>query len=148
MIKAIYISINPNAINKIIKQGKNHEFRNYIPKQPFDTLFVYVTAPISTLKYIININSVIKFPNNISYIGDGNYEFNNGDKSKFAYEIYSVHELNKPIKLTELKNKYNFTPPQSFAYDKMYDKLTCQILNSDMKLLFINRNIEEETYGK
>lgn len=30
--KAIYISIHPISLNKIITGIKNHEFRNYIPK--------------------------------------------------------------------------------------------------------------------
>ena len=40
MSNAIYVSINPNATDKIVQQKKNHEFRNYLPKRNFDYLFV------------------------------------------------------------------------------------------------------------
>ena len=55
MSKAIYVSINALAVEKIINKRKNHEFRNYIPKKEFDTLYVYTTSPKSELKYILKI---------------------------------------------------------------------------------------------
>ena len=146
--KAIYMSINPNATQKIVDQIKNHEFRNYIPKQPFNKIFVYVTAPISSLKYIIKINQFIKHPTLIKYEGDRNDEFNSGNKSKYAYEIHSVYEISNNMPLTLLKKAYDFTPPQSFAYDNRYEKLTNYIINSKLKLLFTNKNIEGESNGK
>lgn len=146
--KAVYMSINPNATQKIVNQIKNHEFRNYIPKQPFNMIFVYVTAPISSLKYIIKINQFIKHPSLIKYEGDGNDEFNSGHKSKYAYEIHSVYEISNNMPLSLLKKEYDFTPPQSFAYDSSYETLTNYILNSKLKLLFTNKRIEGESNGK
>ena len=124
MSNAIYVSINPNAVNKIINKIKNHEFRNYIPKNKFDTLYVYTTSPQSELKYLLKIDQIIKYPNQISKKGDGNLEFNNGKKTKFAYKIGNIYELENSISLKELKENYGFTPPQSYAYSNHYPKLT------------------------
>ena len=131
MSKALFVSINPNAVAKIIKKIKNHEFRNYIPKKEFDTLYVYTTSPKSEIKYVLKISKVIKYPELIDNIGDGNEYYNNGIKSKYAYEINEIYELSNSINLNQLKNKYKFTPPQSFAYDECYLKLSDTIENSN-----------------
>lgn len=124
MSKAIYVSINALAVEKIINKRKNHEFRNYIPKKEFDTLYVYTTSPKSELKYILKINQIIKYPDKILVQGDGNSEFNNGQKSKFAYRIDAIYELENSFTLKELKECYGFVPPQAFAYGDRYQTLT------------------------
>lgn len=78
MSKAIYVSINTTAVGKIINKIKNHEFRNYIPKREFDTLYVYTTSSKSELRYLLKIEKVIEYPNQIMAQGDGNLKFNNG----------------------------------------------------------------------
>ena len=124
MSKAIYVSINTLAVEKIINRKKNHEFRNYIPKREFDTLYVYTTSPKSELKYLLKIGQIIKYPEQILVQGDGNLEFNNGQKSKFAYRIDDIYELENGISLKELKEDYGFVPPQAFAYSDRYPNLT------------------------
>lgn len=125
MQKAIYISIKP-VYTKLIETGeKNYEFRNYIPKEPFDTLFVYESAPSSILKYIISIEKIIKQPDKITKKGYGNDDFNEEKKfSKYAYEIKNVYKLTTPLDLKYLKDNFNFTPPQGYAYDTRYQDLT------------------------
>lgn len=124
MSRAIYVSINPLATLKIINKTKNHEFRNYIPKRTFDTLYVYTTYPKSELRYLLEIEEITKYPNKIKISGDGNSEFNDGRKTKFAYKIKNVYELKNSLSLKELKEEYNFTPPQAYAYDDRYPELT------------------------
>lgn len=128
MKKAIYISIKPQY-TKLIETGqKNYEFRKYIPKQEIDTLYVYETTPTCKLKYIIEIGEIISYPNKLIKTGYGNDDFNNGIKeSKYAYEIKSVYLLEDPIELKVLREKYGFVPPQSYAYDDRYQKLTNDI---------------------
>ena len=128
-MKSIYISIKPIYLRKIESHEKNYEFRNYIPKKEFDTLFVYESYPTCELKYIIQIENIIEFPNKIDELGIGNYEFNNGNMSKYAYQIKSVYMLERPIKLKELKEKYNFNPPQSYAYNDTYKELSEYIIS-------------------
>ena len=137
MKKAIYISIKPKFTKKIETGEKDHEFRKYIPKEAIDTLFVYETVPTCQLKYIIELERIVEYPNKINELGYGNADFNAGLKqSKYAYEIKHVDLLENPICLRELKDVYGFVPPQSFAYDDRYEKLT-----NDIKLAKVKRLI-------
>lgn len=134
MKKAIYLSIKPKYTKKIETGEKNYEFRNYYPKQKIDTLYVYETVPTCSIKYIIELGNIIEYPNKITQEGYGNSDFNNGlKKVKYAYEIKHVDFLEEPIDLQTLRNTYNFTPPQSYAYDKKYPELTKKI--NDSKLI-------------
>lgn len=137
MKKAIYISIKPKFTKKIETGEKNHEFRKYIPKEAIDTLFVYETVPTCQLKYIIEVEKIVEYPNKINELGYGNADFNAGlKKSKYAYEIKHVDLLESPIGLKELKDVYGFAPPQSYAYDDRYVELT-----NDIKLAKVKRLI-------
>ena len=132
----LYMSINPNASSKIEKEVKLYEFRNYIPKRKFDKLYVYVTSPVCELKYILLIDDIISYPNTIPENGDGNCEFNQGIKSKHAYQISKVYKLKKPILLDELKEKYGFVPPQGYAYSDRYNDLTKFIESTEKDLVW------------
>ncbi len=122
---AIYVSIKPKY-TKLIETGvKNYEFRNYCPKDKFNKLYVYESFPASSLKYIIEIGDIIKYPNKIKKDGYGNKEFNDGLKSaKYAYEIIGVYKYKEPLKLEILRSKFNFSPPQAYSYDSTYIELT------------------------
>lgn len=134
----IYVSINPNSTFKIVQGTKKYEFRNYIPKSEFKYLYVYVTAPESEIRYIIEIGEIIKYPNILPGDSDGVHEFNMGVKSKYAYPVIKVYELVNPISLRELRKKYNFSAPQAFAYDNAYPILTNCIKSQERKLLVSN----------
>ena len=134
----IYVSINPESTSKIVQGIKNHEFRNYIPKKSFKFLYVYVTAPQSELKYVIEIGDIVKYPKKLESKGDGNFDFNQGKKSKYAYPIIKVYELVNPILLVELKEKFSFVLPQAFSYSETFTELTKHILNAE-KVIAISR---------
>lgn len=136
MNNALYMSIKPDSVQKIEKRIKNYEFRNYIPKRKFNKLYVYVTSPICELKYILIIDNIIEVPNTIPENGDGNYEFNNGIKAKYAYQISKVYKLQKSIKLVELKEMYGFLPPQGFAYDDRYSELSEFLESTEKELIW------------
>lgn len=123
MKNAVFMSIKEIHINRILEKTKNHEFRTKKPKKDFDYIIVYVPAPIKELKYILKVRQPIVRPNNIIVDGYGNKEFNNTEKEKYAYPIENVYKINKPIKLDTLKQKFNFTAPQSFAYGEKYPDL-------------------------
>ena len=134
MKKGIYLSIKPEFTKKIETGEKNYEFRKYYPKQNIEFLYVYETVPTCAIKYKIELGDIIEYPNKISKDGYGNSEFNNGlKKSKYAYEIKHVDILEKPISLSELRNVYGFVPPQAYAYDTKYPKLTEKINNSEIR---------------
>lgn len=138
LINGIYVSINPEPTSKIVQGTKNHEFRNYIPKKDFKFLFVYVTAPQSQLKYLIEIGNIVKHPEKLGSDGDGNYDFNMGKKSKYAYPIVKVYELDSPISLLELKEKFGFVPPQAFSYSETFAELT-EYVSKAKKRIIISR---------
>ncbi len=130
----IFISIKPN-FTKLIETGeKNYEFRKYIPRRNINKLYVYEPSPTCCLKYILFIDRIIEYPTIIEEPGVGNIEFNNGlKKSKYAYHIKNVYKLTNPISLVDLKEKYNFTAPQSYAYDTKYPDLINYINNSNQE---------------
>lgn len=135
MNNGIYVSINPNPTSRIVQGIKNHEFRNYVPKESFKFLYVYVTAPQSELRYVIEIGDIIKYPQTLECNGDGNLEFNNGKKSKYAYPIRRVYELVNPISLRELKQNFSFAPPQAFSYSNTYPELTQYIEKAEKVII-------------
>ena len=134
----IYVSINPNSTFKIVHGTKKYEFRNYIPKSNFKFLYVYVTAPKSELRYIVEIGEIVKYPNMLVGNSDGVSEFNEGTKSKYAYPVIKVYELINPISLNELRKKYAFSAPQAFAYDNAYPALTNYIKSMEKQLIVSN----------
>ena len=134
----IYVSINPTSTCKIVQGVKKYEFRNYVPKCNFKFLYIYVTAPKSELRYIVEIGEIVQYPNKLAGESDGVPEFNKGDKSKYAYPVLKVYELLKPISLEKLKEEYAFVAPQAFAYDKAYPALTEYIRNSGKRLIVAN----------
>lgn len=143
MKQGIYISIKKEHIDRIISGIKNYEFRKYIPKRGADILYVYVPSPVCELKYIIEVNNIISYPNKILKEGYGNKEFNEGlKKSKFAYEVSSVYELESTVKLSLLKDLYGFSAPQSYAYDDRYKELT-EYINKMKK----NKLVSVKSFG-
>ena len=139
MKKGIFISIKPEFTKRIEIGEKNYEFRKYIPKEDFDKLYVYETVPTCSLKYVLTIDKIIEYPNKIPEKGYGNTDFNAGlKKSKFAYHILKVEKLDNPISLKELKSKFGFTAPQSYAYDTKYIELVNFINNSSKKVMINN----------
>ena len=134
----IYVSINPKPASKIVQGIKNYEFRNYIPKKSFKFLYVYVTAPQSQLKYVMEIGNIVKYPEKLESKGDGNLDFNRGKKSKYAYLIIKVHELINPIPLKELKRRFGFVPPQAFSYAETFAELT-EHISQEEKMIVLER---------
>ena len=64
----------------------------------------------------------------------GNIEFNNGLKeSIYAYHIYKIYMLEKPIDLITLKKDYGFFPPQKYIYLKNNVKLKEYLWNMDLE---------------
>lgn len=124
MIKnAVFMSIKQIHIDRIVHRIKNHEFRTKKPKNKFEYIIVYVPTPLKELKYILKVKEPITTPNKILIDGYGNQKFNEESKEKYAYPIDNVYEIKQPIKLDELREKFNFTAPQSFAYGEKYQSL-------------------------
>ena len=65
----------------------------------------------------------------------GNIDFNNGLKeSIYAYHIKKIHMLKTPLYFKELKEDYNFYPPQKYTYLKNNKKLLDRIITENNNL--------------
>lgn len=122
----ILISIKPEYTNLIELKEKTFEFRNYlIPNIKYMTIYESNT---SCIKYIMEVSKPICYPNKIDEDGIGNKEFNLGSY-KYAYPIVHLKKLEKPITLTEMRNKYNAFTPQKYVYMDKYPLLNKEINN-------------------
>ena len=119
----VFMSIKQIYIDRIVHRIKNHEFRTKKPKNKFEYIIVYVPTLLKELKYILKVKEPIATPNKILIEGYGNQKFNEESQEKYAYPIDNVYEIKQPIKLDELRKKFNFTAPQSFAYGEKYQNL-------------------------
>ncbi|KAI1504659.1 hypothetical protein F5X99DRAFT_416390 [Biscogniauxia marginata] len=114
----IMVSLHPEHVTKIVDRTKDHEFRAWKIPPEVSRVWVYITKPVSELKYLC-IFGPPKVPGEIQdERGIGNAEFNQGGKiMKFAYEILQVYELNNPVSLVEMKNKgWVSAAPQKYAF--------------------------------
>lgn len=132
----VFMSIKEQHINRIISKTKNHEFRNVKPTRSFRYIFVYVPVPVKELKYILKVKQPVVSPNKINYDGIGNKEFNSEQKTKYAYPIENLFLINNPIQLDELKEKFDFTAPQSFAYGNKYEKLVMYVKQNGITKIY------------
>lgn len=125
MSEKIVVSIKPKYMDLIIKKQKVNEFRNFKPKRgTINWMYVYVTSPISSLKYVLKIEDPVSFPNKVDEIGYGDSNFNLGkSKYKLAYPIVEVYELNSPLNMKKLNETFNFKGPQAYAYLSTYSLL-------------------------
>lgn len=136
MRNIVFMSIKEEHINRIISRVKNHEFRTKIPKNEIEYIIVYVPTPIKELKYILKVKKVVSTPNKIDEKGIGNKQFNVETKEKYAYPIENLYEINKAIGLKQLKEKFYFTAPQSFAYGNKYKELLNYIEKIGIKRIY------------
>lgn len=122
MSEKIIVSIKPKYINLILRKEKVNEFRNFTTKRGIISyMYVYVTAPVSSLKYVLKINEPILFPDKVEEIGYGDFKFNQGEsKYKVAYPIVEIFELDRPLDMDILNKKFNVKGPQAYAYLDTY----------------------------
>ena len=130
----IAVSIKPEHTKNIENQIKNYEFRSYLMND-VDKLYVY-ESNTSCLKYIMDIDKIVKSPDKIEEEGLGNEDFNKGYKYKYAYHIKHLYKLDKPITLTELKSRYKFYAPQKYTFMDKYPELLDKLKKVDLKQIF------------
>lgn len=117
----VIMSIHPEHVQRITDGTKTHEFRNYRLPQTVARIWIYITHPIQQLKYMAIISG-FKLPGEIAAEdpGVGNQAFNEGEGTKYAYELKQVYQLNNPVSLQRMKEngwveqapqKYEYVPP-------------------------------------
>ncbi|KOO51503.1 hypothetical protein [Viridibacillus arvi] len=130
MTNGIFISIKPPYCKLIKSREKVNEFRSKIPKQPIKYFWVYESAPSSSLKYCAIVGTPVHFPDKVEEVGNGDLSFNEGNsKYTYAYPILKLYELTEAIPLNILKEMYQFSPPQGFAYCARYPELDPYLKN-------------------
>lgn len=133
----IIITIKKEHSENILQKKKNYEFRKYIPKNIIKRIWVYTSAPIGRLEYMMEIDKIIEYPERIKEDGIGNEEFNRGlKKSKYAYHISHLYVIKNTKGLKELREKYDFYPPQKYIYLRNNIKLQKYILNIELEKLY------------
>jgi len=137
MSETAILSIYPEHVARIARRTKTHEFRKYLIGKEINTLLIYVTRPVSELKYIATIGSLVQYPDQIKEEGHGNTEFNQGLKrAKFAYPILHLDEIVHGLSLTTLREKFSFFPPQRYVYAFRYPQLLKHVTTCEKKRLY------------
>lgn len=132
----VVISIKPQYVNLIVNKEKNHEFRNFIPKKGVSRLWVYSSSPVKKLKYVIDVDYIVTYPNLIKESGIGNDRFNAGISSTHAYHIKNLYELEEDLDLKTLKENFKFTAPQGYFYLENNKKLESYLKKCNLIKLF------------
>ncbi len=123
----VILSIKPIYSNSIISGHKTVELRRRFPMDiPQGTIaYIYSTTPVRAIVGYAEILDVLKM-----HVGDiwDNYaqeaciketdfdSYFEGVKHGFVLCFKNAQALKRNIDLTELREQYNFIPPQSFLY--------------------------------
>jgi hypothetical protein len=110
----VVLAIYPEHVATIVDGSKTHEFRKYRLSPDAKFLWLYETAPVCAVRFVIEVDNVA-LPGQIPSSGLGNAAFNTGDKeSKFAYPILRLVRLPRPISASELLD-FGLCPPHRWC---------------------------------
>ncbi|KAH8195567.1 hypothetical protein TruAng_010267 [Truncatella angustata] len=133
----IIISIYGQHVENMVARTKTHEFRDWKFPASVHRVWIYITRPKSELRYMC-IFGPPKTAGEIGGDGIGNADFNKGMKrSKFAYEVLHMYELNNPVSLKLLKQNGWPAAPQKFSYvppavvGQLTSNLRCALWDGD-----------------
>jgi predicted transcriptional regulator len=119
----VVLSIKPQFANKIFDGTKKFEFRKSIFKnQSVTSVLVYASSPVQKVIGEFEIEEIFNFDlktlwdktkEHSGITEDYFYEYFADKKHGFAIQIKNKKRFKIP---KSLKEDYNLTPPQSFAY--------------------------------
>jgi predicted transcriptional regulator len=119
----VVLSIKPEFANKIFDGSKRFEFRKSIFKnENIKTILVYSSSPVQKVIGEFKIEKIIK--HDLETLWDLTKEFS-GITKEYFYQYFADKEHGFAIKIKTktkyrkpkcLREDYNLTPPQSFAY--------------------------------
>lgn len=113
----VFISVKPSQVEAILDRKKDHEFRSKAFPDTVRRIWLYETAPRSTLTYMAAIGPQKRPGAELSQYGLGNTAFNahSSKSGEYAYEILGFYELANPLTLRELKSReWLKAPPQAW----------------------------------
>lgn len=119
----VLLSIKPEYAFKIFDGEKRFEFRKIIFKNPnIKTVVVYASSPIQRVIGEFDIDSIVSLSPKLLW--QKTKEFS-GITEEFFFEYFAKKEVGHAIKIKTtrkyitpltLKENFNLTPPQSYAY--------------------------------
>lgn len=123
----VVFSIKPEYSEKIISGEKTVELRRRFPQDvPAGTLaLIYSTTPTRALTGVAEIGEVLKkSPSKIwdtfsseACIRRNDFDtYFNGVENGFVIKLRNARPLRRAIDLAELRQRFNFEPPQSYLY--------------------------------
>ncbi|HEU5140066.1 MAG TPA: hypothetical protein VFT51_08835 [Bacillales bacterium] len=142
----LLLSLQPEPYNQIRQGVKKYEYRRKFINEP-SLAFVYVSSPIKAVSALVEFGRpVIDSPEYIAEIAEkektgsfeGTMRYLEGLEKGYAIPILSFKEI-QPVSLDDLRDKFQFTAPQSYFY--LYRKPE---LFTFLKLKARNVNREEE----
>lgn len=121
------LSIKPEYATKIVDGLKTVELRRRFLDLTVTgaKMYVYATVPIQALVGYATIDRVRRMSvteiwdeyQDVSYITRSDFDnYFEGKDAGFVLVLRDPVKLDRPISLAVLKQKINFTPPQSFTY--------------------------------
>jgi predicted transcriptional regulator/DNA-binding XRE family transcriptional regulator len=127
--KDLIISIHPHYSEKILAGKKTVELRRRFPISTAKgtKIYIYSTSPVRAIVGCAEISDIIKLPiqnmwkkySKSAFIKKQDFEtYFEGLNEGFALELTNAQTFENPINLKELRERFNFTPPQSFIYAK------------------------------
>ncbi|KAF9037894.1 hypothetical protein BDZ89DRAFT_1100482 [Hymenopellis radicata] len=113
----VLLCIKPEFATLIREGKKNHEYRKYKLRDTVQRLWLYETAPVSAIRYVMQ-TARPKVPGEVNDpTGVGNDDFDAGKKqSKYGYPVRALWELKKPIKMNDMRTRFKINPPQGFMF--------------------------------
>jgi len=119
----VVLSIKPEFANKIFDGSKKFEFRKSIFKnENIKTILVYSSSPVQKVIGEFQIEKIIK--HDLETLWKLTKEYS-GITEEYFYEYFADKDYGFAIKIKTktkyrkpkcLREDYNLTPPQSFAY--------------------------------
>jgi predicted transcriptional regulator len=118
----VVLSIKPEFANKIFDGTKLFEFRKRIFNESIKSVLVYSSSPIQKVIGEFQIGEIIK--HDLETLWDLTKEYS-GISEDYFYEYFADKEHGYAIQIKKktkfripkcLREDYNLTPPQSFAY--------------------------------
>ncbi|RKU49115.1 hypothetical protein DL546_007306 [Coniochaeta pulveracea] len=132
----VIISIHPGPAEQIANGHKTHEFRNYNLPPQVSRIWIYITAPVSELRYLATVGPAQE-PGQIPNNNAENEAFNAGRGLRYAHELLQVYQLNNPVSLAMIKERgFMKTPPQRYQYippaivGELLGNLRCALFDS------------------
>lgn len=123
----VVLSVRPHYSDKIFRGLKTVELRRRFPvAAPRGiTAYIYSTSPVRAMVGSTEITNVIKLSlgglwkefGKMAQIDRSDFdEYFSGLKEGFALQIANARSFTRPIDLSELRERFDFEPPQSFLY--------------------------------